>query len=329
MNRSPMSALRRAALPGLLAAGALVLAACGTQTAPGGSGGSGTPSGPPSPQVVDSLDSARAAWAASSASSGEYQLTITQQCFCPGIVLTVSVEDGKVVDESATTPDGSGTVPKAALEGLPRTVEDLHGVIAGAKDAFSSTVTYDRLGVPLRIFIDPIENAIDDEQGYAVSFTSGSESREPVAGSGTWAPNDLPAGASFPSDFPGQGAAQAVVVRSDGTATLYLGLWGSSSCPQVPTTLTFAEPTPGSERMGPMIRAYVDVDDTTPADVACTADYGPTVYAAEIPAAVADQLARPDSTTVGDGASLLLVVEAVSGSAGATRTSSYAVDAAL
>lgn len=120
-----------------------------------------------------------------------------------------------------------------------------------------------------------------------------------------------------------------MVVRSGGTATLYLGLWGSGSCPQVPTTLSFGEASEGSVRSAPLIRAYVDVDDTTPADVACTADYGPTVYAAEIPAAVADQLARPDGTTVGDGASLLLVVEAVSGGVGGTRTSSYAVDAAL
>lgn len=330
MNRSTVDVLRRASLPGLLAAGALVLAACGTQVAPGGSGGSGSPSGSATPRAsVDSLDAARAAWAASSASAGEYQLTITQQCFCAGVTLTVSVMDGAVVDETATTPDGSGTVPKAVLVGLPRTVEDLHGVIAGAADAFSTTVTYDRLGVPLRIFIDPIENAIDDENGYSVTFTSGSESRDPVAGSGTWTQKDLPAGTSFPSDLPGQGGAQAVVVRSGGAATLYLGLWGSGSCPQVPTTLSFADATPGSERMGPLIRAYVDVDDTTPDGQACTADYGPTVYAAAIPAAVADQLAQPDSHLVSETASLLLVVEAVSGGGGGTRTSSYAVDAAL
>lgn len=330
MNRSTMDALRRASVPGLLAACALVLAACGTQVAPGGSGGSGSPSGTASPRAsVDSLDAAKAAWAASAASTGEYQLTITQQCFCAGATLTVSVKGGKVVDETATTPDGSTAIPPGVLEGFPRTVEDLHGVIAGASDAFSSTVTYDRLGVPLRIFIDPIENAIDDENGYTVTFASGSESREPVAGSGTWTQRDLPAGTSFPSDLPGQGAAQAVVVRSGGAATLYLGLWGSGSCPQVPTTLSFADATPGSERMGPLIRAYVDVDDTTPADVACTADYGPTVYAAEIPAAVADQLAQPESHLVSESASLLLVIEAVSGSEGSTRASSYAVDAAL
>jgi hypothetical protein len=311
----------------LLAAAALVLAACGTETAPGGSG---DPSGTASPRTpVDSLDAAKTAWAASAASAGEYQLTITQQCFCPGITLTVSVKDGKVVDETATTSDGSGVVAPAMLEGFARTVEDLHGVIEGASDAFSSTVAYDRLGVPLRIFIDPIENAIDDEQGYSVTFSSGSESRDPAAGSGTWAPKDLPAGTAFPSDLPGQGSAQAVVVRSGDAATLYLGLWGSGSCPQVPTTLTFTDATEGSVRQGPLIRAYVDVDDTTPVDQACTEDYGPTVYAAELPAEVADQLATPGSTAMGEGASLQLVVEAVSGTAGSTRVSSYAVDAAL
>ena len=331
MTRSPMLALRRAALPGLVAASALVLAACGTQTAPGGSGSPGGGSGSPTaPAAVDSLDAARAAWSASALRTGEYQLTITQQCFCQGATLTTTVKAGKVVDETATTPDGTGTPAPAVLETFPRTVDDLHRVIADASDAYSTTVTYDRRGVPLRIFIDPIENAIDDENGYTVTF-SGAEEREPAAGSGTWTQADLPAGAAFPIDFPGpgQGPAQAVLVRSGSTTTLYLGLWGSGSCPQVPTTLAFGEATEPTQRMGGVIRADVDVDDTTPADLACTADFGPTVYRADIPADVAEQLAQPDATTLASGATLLLVVDAVSGSPGSTRTQSYAVDVAL
>lgn len=329
MTRSPLIALRRAALPGLVAASALVLAACGTQTAPGGSG-SPTPGSPTARAAVDSLDAARAAWTASGVRTGDYQLTITQQCFCQGVVMTTTVSGGKVVDETATTPDGNGTPAAAILAGFPRTVEDLHGVVAGAADAYSTTVTYDRRGVPLRIFIDPIENAIDDENGYTVTF-SGTEDREPVAGSGTWTQGDLPAGAAFPIDIPGsgQGPGQAVIVRTGSTTTLYLGLWGSGSCPQVPTTLTFGEASEPTQRMSAVIRAEVDVDDTTPADVACTADYGPTVYRAVVPPEVADQLAQPDSTSLAAGATLLLVVDAVAGSPGSTRTQSYAVDVAL
>jgi len=327
MTRSPLAALRRAALPGLVVASALVLAACGTQTAPGGPGGSGSST----PRAaVDSLDAARAAWTASAASTGEYRLTITQQCFCQGVVMTTTVKGGKVVDETATTPDGTGVPAAAVLETFPRTVEDLHGVVAGAADAHSTTVTYDGRGVPLRIYIDPIENAIDDESGYVVTF-SGIDGREPVAASGVWTPADLPAGTSFPGDFPasGQGPAQAVLVRSGATTTLYLGLWGSGSCPQVPTTLSFGEASEPTERMAGVIRADVDVDDTTPADTACTADFGPTVYRAVVPPEIADQLAQPDSTSLAAGASLLLVVDAVSGTPGDARTQSYAVDVAL
>ncbi|MGD9955418.1 MAG: DUF6174 domain-containing protein [Candidatus Nanopelagicales bacterium] len=331
MTRSPMSALRRAALPGLVAASALVLGACGTQTAPGGSGGPGGGSGSPTPAAaIDSLDAARAAWSASGLRTGEYQLTITQQCFCQGVSMTSIVKDGRVVDETATTPDGTGTPAPAVVEGFPRTVENLQGVIAGASDAFSTTVTYDRRGVPLRIFIDPIENAIDDESGYVVTL-SGVEDREPAAGSGVWTPADLPAGTAFPSDIPGaaQGPGQAVLVRTGTTTHLYLGLWGSGSCPQVPTTLTFGGASEPTQRMAGVIRADVDVDDTTPADQACTADFGPTVYRAEVPAAVAEQLAQPDATSLAAGATLLLVVDAVTGSPGSIRTQSYAVDVAL
>ena len=322
MTRSPISTLRRAALPVVLV-GALALAGCGTQTAPGGSSGPTTPA-PGTPAPVTTLDGARAAWAASPASTGEYQLTILRQCFCPGISLTVMVKGGKVVQETATSTDDTGSsVAPALLEGLPRTVEDLHAVVAGAADAASSTVTYDRRGVPLRIWIDAIENAVDDENGYSVTFSSADEDLVAPAGSQTWTAADLPTGVRFPADFPGQGNAQAIVIPGASGARLYLGLWGSGSCPDVPTSLRVIGTTPANGMQGAVVTAVVDVDATVPADTACTEDYGPTSYSAELPADVAAEL--EGSSTVA-GARLVLVLEAVTGVDGDTGSSSYALD---
>ncbi|MFC6238501.1 DUF6174 domain-containing protein [Longivirga aurantiaca] len=328
MTRSPLTALRRpglrrAAVPALLA-GALVLAGCGTQVA--GPGGSGSPTSPvPSaPATVTTLDAARAAWSSSPASTGEYQLTIVQQCFCPGISLTVVVKDGKVVEETATSTDNSGgAVAPTLLEGFPRTVEDLHGVVAGSADAASSTVTYDRRGVPLRIWIDQIENAADDEHGYSVTFATASEDLPAPDASSTWAVADPPAGASFPADFPqpGQGNAQAMVVTAAGGSQVYLGLWGSGSCPDVPTSLRIVGTTLATGRQPAVVTAVVDVDATVPPATACTDDYGPTVYAADLPADVAAELGGAA------GARLVLVLEVVTGIDGDTGSASYAVDA--
>lgn len=326
MTRSPHSAprrpgLRRAAMPALLA-GALVLAGCGTQVAGPGSSGSPSSAAPSAPAAVTTLDAARAAWTSSPASTGEYQLTIVQQCFCPGISLTVVVKNGTVVEETATSTDNTGgTVAPTLLEGFPRTVEDLHGIVAASADAASSSVTYDRRGVPLRIWIDQIENAVDDERGYAVSFASASEDLPAPNGSGTWSAADPPSDASFPADFPqpGQGNAQAVVAPSDGR--VYLGLWGSGSCPDVPTSLRVVSTTPATGQQGAVVTAVVDVDATVPADTACTADYGPTTYSAELPADLAAELDGADGTR------LVLVLEVVTGVDGDTGSSSFAVDA--
>ena len=323
MTRSPLTALRRAALPTLLV-GALALAGCGTQTAPGGSGGSGSPTSPAGATPISTLDAARAAWTSSPASTGEYQLTIVQQCFCPGIALTVVVKDGTVVEETATSTDNSGgSVAPALLEGFPRTVEDLHAVVAASADAASSTVTYDRRGVPLRIWIDQIENAVDDERGFSVTFASASEDLPAPDGSGLWAAAEPPSETAFPAAMPqpGQGNAQAAYSGTGDGRRIYLGLWGSGSCPDVPTSLRVVGTSPATGQQAGVVTAVVDVDATVPADTACTADYGPTTYAADLPAELAAALDEAPGTR------LVLVLEVVTGVDGDTGAASYAVDA--
>lgn len=324
------AAVRRAALPALLVSGALLLSACGTQTGPGGSGGS-----PTSPAAVTSLDGAKAAWAAYAGRTGEYRLLIVPSCFCARVGLDVTVKGGKPVAQTPVDVDNTGGATAPVLEGFPRTVEDLHQVIADAKDAASIAVTYDSHGVPLRIFIDAIANAADDEMGYTVAFSSATDGGPAPADDGSWKPSSLPSGTAWPADMPmpGQGSGQAALVRRGTGATLVLGLWGSSSCPQVPRTLRLEPATAPAGRQASVIRAIVEVDDTQPADTACTADLGPTVYAAALPSDVAAALTSPDPTA--DAASaviepatvLQVVVETVTGSPGQTGTTSYALDA--
>ncbi len=340
MTRSPLRALRPAAvrgraLPALLVSGALLLSACGTQTGPGGSGGSGTPS-PSTPASITSLDAARAAWAAYAGRTGEYRLMIVPSCFCRRIGLDVTVKDGKPVEQTPVDVDNTGGgATDPVLAGFPRTVEDLHTVIADAKDAASVSVTYDSRGVPLRIYIDAIANAADDEMGYTVAFSSASDGGAAPADDGTWKPSSLPSGAAWPADMPvpGQGSGQAAVVRRGTGASLVLGLWGSSSCPQAPRTLRLEPATEPAGLGSSIIRAVVQVDDTQPADTACTDDFGPTTYAAELPADVAAALATPDpaadstSALIRSATTLQVVVETVTGTPGATGSTSYALDA--
>jgi hypothetical protein len=338
MTRSPLTALRpasvsRAALPALLVSGALLLSACGTQTGPGGSGGSPSPT---TPAAITSLDAAKAAWTAYAGRTGEYRLMIVPSCFCRRIGLDVTVKDGKPVAQTPVDVDNTGgAATDPVLDGFPRTVEDLHRVIADAKDAASISVTYDSRGVPLRIYIDAIANAADDEMGYTVSFSSATDGGTAPADDGSWKQSSLPSGAVWPADMPipGQGSGQAAVVRRGTGASLVLGLWGSSSCPQVPKTLRLEPATEPSGPQSSVIRAVVEVDDTQPADTACTADLGPTVYAAELPADVAAALTAPDPAAdsavavVGSVTVLQVVVETVTGAPGATGSTSYALDA--
>jgi hypothetical protein len=313
--------LRPAALASVLAAAALVAAACGTE-GPGGPGGSGGPGS----TSVGTLEDARAAWAESGASTGEYRIQLLRTCFCLPILMDATVRGGTVVDSVATSPvetGGTGAeVPDDQLLGMPSTVEDLHALIEKeTPTAHTLAVSYDSQGVPLSMWIDPIENAVDDEYGFEVSFASADVDVDVPGDDGAWRPADLPAGASWPTDFPWRSNAQALLAASGGRSTLHLGLWGSSSCPEVPRSIVWitgqAEPGPGS------VQARVAVDGTQPAGTACTADYGPTSYAADVP----DGLLPPP--TDGSGARIISVlVEAVGGTAADPTYSSYVVAAA-
>lgn len=312
---------RAAALASALAVAALTVSACGTE-GPGGSG----PGGPGGPTAIGTLDEARAAWAESGASSGEYRIQLLRTCFCQPILLDATVRSGAVVDATATSPvemgGTGGEVPDDQLVGMPSTVDALHELIATeTPDAHAVTVAYDSQGVPLSVWIDPIENAVDDEYGFEVSFASGDVDVEPAADDGAWREADLPAGASWPVDMPWRSNAQAVLTTAGGTSTLHLGLWGSSSCPDVPRSITWLT---GAGEAGPgTVQAIVGVDATQPADTACTADFGPTAYAVDVP----DGLLEPSSDGSGGGI-VSVLVEAVSGTTADPAYASYVVVAA-
>lgn len=297
-----------AALAAGLAAAALLLAACGSETGGPGGGSGGGSSAPP--RIV-TLDEARAAWAGTGASTGEYTLQVVRSCFCAPVMLTSTVRGGKAVEVSGTSPaelgGTGGEADDQLLVGIPRTVAELHDALAKAQtDAHLVAVTYDSQGVPVSVWVDPIENAVDDEYGYDVVFSSRDVDASPADDDGSWRTAPLPSGTSFPTDMPWRGSAQAVLATSGGTTSLHLGLWGSSSCPQVPRTLTWL---PSGSGEGPgTVQAVVRVDATQPPDTACTEDYGPTTYVAAVPA---DVLAGLPSAT----GPVSVLLETVSGTA--------------
>ncbi len=300
----------RSGLPPL-AALTLLLAACGTAVDGPGAGPSSpsasrpaaskpsTPSTPGRAALPASLDEARAAWKASPAAT-DYRLRVTRTCFCPAAVVTSTVTRGKVTASDVEAPDGGkGSGSPGVEKDHPRTVEDLFALIA-RYDPERLEVTYSPQGVPLSVAADPVPGAVDDEFTYTVVFQATAGGTR-AADDGSWSKTRLPRGLSWPADASdgGPAGAQALVQRQGGTVRVYLGLWGSSSCPAVPLTLRPAgleerpvAPARPGVRQRPEDRAMtvaVDVDATVPAGRMCTEDYGPTVYVATLPAS----LARP------------------------------------
>jgi hypothetical protein len=101
----------------------------------------------------------RQVWA--EAGSADYTVTIRRSCFCPADITdpyTVTVRGGEV--ESTTRWDAEVELD----EFLPLTVEDLFREVEESRFADSLTVAYhpDR-GYPLRIEVDPVVNAVDEE----------------------------------------------------------------------------------------------------------------------------------------------------------------------
>ena len=138
------------------------------------------------PGTVADLATARTAWAA--ADLRDYDLVVGIGCFCPPTPpLHVTVRGGVTVGTAVETPTGSpaGSPVDAGpvSSHVPASVEALFEVIAAREaDSDSVKVTYDgRTGVPLRIYVDRMAQATDDEVAYVVSF-------RPVGGTAVPAP---------------------------------------------------------------------------------------------------------------------------------------------
>ena len=70
-----------------------------------------------------------------------------------------------MIDVTFSDPD----VARREEGRVPKTVDDFYGVIDDAGDADSLKVTYNDVGVPLTISIDPTDFS-DDEITYTIGF---------------------------------------------------------------------------------------------------------------------------------------------------------------
>jgi hypothetical protein len=98
-----------------------------------------------------------------------YRYDYRLNCFCGGPgseLVTIEVADGQVV--RVTVKDSGAEVPPSELELYP-TVEDLFDMVEDwlARDPHDARADYHPdLGYPTDVFIDFIENAIDEELGF-------------------------------------------------------------------------------------------------------------------------------------------------------------------
>lgn len=144
-----------AALTGALTAAVLI----------GGAVGCSNPLGPEQSE----LDQARERWEL--VGSQFYGFRFQRGCFCPPEIVRpvrIEVRDGLVI--SAVDPDTNEPIDPP-LNGFP-TIEDLFDEIQDAidQDAARIDATYDEsFGYPVQVFIDWIQNAIDDEMSFQLS----------------------------------------------------------------------------------------------------------------------------------------------------------------
>ena len=130
-----------------------------------GLAGCGKDAGPLSP-----LTEARQRWEALHLTTYEYVLTI--QCFCSDQVtqpVRITVTDGAV---TARVYVAGGAPVDSSLAGRFPSIDGLFDLAQAAVEggAASVQVDYDvRFGYPVRIAIDNIANAVDDEVTYLVS----------------------------------------------------------------------------------------------------------------------------------------------------------------
>jgi hypothetical protein len=154
-NRRRFSAGALVPLTALFVSGLLV----------GGALGCSDPLGPD----LGELERARARWEEHAPVLYEYRLQ--RSCFCPRSFVRpvrITVSDGVVV---AAVDPGTNEPLNPPPDGFP-TIDDLFDEIQDAidREADSVDATYDgALGYPVQVFIDWIENAIDDEMAFQVS----------------------------------------------------------------------------------------------------------------------------------------------------------------
>ena len=114
------------------------------------------------------LSSARARWAASQPTA--YEITVRTSCFCAETRPVIVAVRAGVVESRRYADTGLAIDPRftslfPAVEGLFAIVDD-----AVARNAAQLDVQYDaERGFPVRIAIDYLKNAIDDEITYVVT----------------------------------------------------------------------------------------------------------------------------------------------------------------
>lgn len=150
----------------------LLVAACDSATTGAATAtaiASGTATATRAGPVTD-LATARRAWAATQLTN--YDLQVTRSCFCADAGdVQIQVRAGKSVSV-VNTPAGAVTPTTAVPEGTPTSVEALFEIIAHEQaTAEKATITYDPLGVPTKIDLNRILNAIDDEESFLVTLT--------------------------------------------------------------------------------------------------------------------------------------------------------------
>jgi hypothetical protein len=155
------------------------------------------------------------------------------------------------------------------------------------------TVVFDRFGVPVRIELDPIAGTVDDESSFTVTWSGDGHLGAPV-GASPWV--EIARLTPIPGAGKGFGT-QAVVARDARGVGVYLTMYGSSSCPALPATLTVAEPAEPVEP-GPTLVAAAEIlfDTSGPRDRVCTADLAPTTHWAPLPAALAAVVPAPQAS---------------------------------
>jgi len=116
----------------------------------------------------DELEDAREKWEDQGIDS--YRITVRESCFCPielGGPFVVTVVRGRIASV-VYAGEGADVVPD---ERIPLTVDELFDTVETAgREAAKVEAEYDpTYGFPATIFVDRIQNAVDDEVYYSAT----------------------------------------------------------------------------------------------------------------------------------------------------------------